>query len=196
MRAFDAAHRKVHYPEDRRFRIRIRAKETVIIVVILLVPVTVAWIQFLFFGLPSISVTPPHVVQGEPHGFPAWIGLTHFVNFFFLMLLARSGLSILMDHPRLYWNRNCTPKTDWITFTPIAVPPHRVWTAKDDARYISLTGRFTWIPAHGRDGSLLAFSDCLRFSPERVYFCPASLLHDAVEAARSDILGHYSWRLE
>jgi methionine sulfoxide reductase catalytic subunit len=42
-----------------------------------------------------------------------------------------------MDHPRLYWNRHCTPKTDWIKFTPIAVPLDRVWTAKDDARYIS-----------------------------------------------------------
>jgi thiosulfate reductase cytochrome b subunit len=59
------------------------------------------------------------------------------VNFFFLMLLARSGLSILMDHPRLYWNRNCTPKTEWIRFTPLEVPLDRIWTAKEDARYIS-----------------------------------------------------------
>ena len=73
----------------------------------------------------------------NPHGFPGWLRLTHFFNFFFLMLLARSGLSILADHPRLYWNRHCTPGSEWIRFTPLAVPKDRLWTAKDDARYIS-----------------------------------------------------------
>jgi DMSO/TMAO reductase YedYZ molybdopterin-dependent catalytic subunit/thiosulfate reductase cytochrome b subunit len=53
------------------------------------------------------------------------------------MLLARSGLSILADHPRLYWNRHCTPGSEWIRFTPLTVPKDRLWTAKDDARYIS-----------------------------------------------------------
>ena len=137
MRVFSKAHRAVHYPSDRRFRIHIRSKEALVIGLVLLIPITIAWTQFLFFGLPSISVSPPQIMDGEPHGFPAWIRLTHFVNFFFLMLLARSGVSILMDHPRLYWNRNCTPKTEWIRFTPLEVPLDRVWTAKDDARYIS-----------------------------------------------------------
>jgi len=53
------------------------------------------------------------------------------------MMLVRSGLSILMDHPRLYFNNDCTPGTEWIRFTPLRVPKDRVWTAKDDARYIS-----------------------------------------------------------
>ena len=110
MRAFSGAHRAVHFPPDRRFRIRIRSKEALVVGLVLMIPITIAWIQFLFFGLPSVSFSPPRIMSGEPHGFPAWIRLTHFVNFFFLMLLARSGLSILMDHPRLYWNRNCTPK--------------------------------------------------------------------------------------
>jgi methionine sulfoxide reductase catalytic subunit len=52
-------------------------------------------------------------------------------------MLVRSGLSILMDHPRLYFNNDCTPGTEWIRFTPLTVPKDRVWTAKDDARYIS-----------------------------------------------------------
>lgn len=56
---------------------------------------------------------------------------------FLPFMLIRSGLSILMDHPRLYWNDNCTPGTEWMRFTPIEVPKDRVWTAKDDARYIS-----------------------------------------------------------
>ena len=53
------------------------------------------------------------------------------------MLLIRSGLSILVDHPRLYFNDDCTPGSEWIRLTPLQVPRDRVWTAKDDARYIS-----------------------------------------------------------
>jgi len=71
------------------------------------------------------------------HGFPWWIRWAHFFNFVFLMMLVRSGLSILMDHPRLYFNNDCTPGTEWIRFTPLHVPIDRIWTAKDDARYIS-----------------------------------------------------------
>jgi DMSO/TMAO reductase YedYZ molybdopterin-dependent catalytic subunit/thiosulfate reductase cytochrome b subunit len=42
-----------------------------------------------------------------------------------------------MDHPLLYFNDDCTPGSEWIRFTPIGVPRDRLWTAKDDARYIS-----------------------------------------------------------
>jgi hypothetical protein len=34
-------------------------------------------------------------------------------------MLIRSGVSILMDHPRLYWNDHCTPGNEWIRFTPL-----------------------------------------------------------------------------
>ncbi len=53
--------------------------------------------------------------------FAAWIRITHYVNFLFLVLLIRSGVQILMDHPRLYWNVHCTPGTEWIRFTADAV---------------------------------------------------------------------------
>jgi len=53
------------------------------------------------------------------------------------MMLIRSGLSILVDHPRLYFNNDCTPGSEWIRFTPLKVPRDQLWTAKDDARYIS-----------------------------------------------------------
>jgi DMSO/TMAO reductase YedYZ molybdopterin-dependent catalytic subunit/thiosulfate reductase cytochrome b subunit len=61
----------------------------------------------------------------------------HFFNLLFVMMLIRSGLSILADHPRLYFNDGCAPGSEWIRFTPLKVPSDRVWTAKDDARYIS-----------------------------------------------------------
>ncbi|MGH2587896.1 MAG: molybdopterin-dependent oxidoreductase [Dehalococcoidia bacterium] len=80
--------------------------------------------------------------SGEPlpadlQGFPAWLRVTHFVNFLFMTLIIRAGLQILVDHPRLYWNVDCTPDSEWIRFTPVKVPKDRVWTAKDDARYLT-----------------------------------------------------------
>jgi DMSO/TMAO reductase YedYZ molybdopterin-dependent catalytic subunit/thiosulfate reductase cytochrome b subunit len=70
--------------------------------------------------------------------------LAHYVNFLFLTLLVRSGLQILMDHPRLYWNVHCTPGTEWLRLTPVKVP-RKNWTAKDDARYLS-----PWLGLPGR----------------------------------------------
>jgi DMSO/TMAO reductase YedYZ molybdopterin-dependent catalytic subunit/thiosulfate reductase cytochrome b subunit len=32
---------------------------------------------------------------------------------------------------------HCTPGTEWLRLTPITVPTDRVWTAKDDSRYVS-----------------------------------------------------------
>src|SRR5690606_22104179 len=66
-----------------------------------------------------------------------WLRMAHWVNLLFLVLLIRSGLSILVDHPRLYSNVHCTPGTEWARFTPLTVPTNRLWTAKDDARYLS-----------------------------------------------------------
>jgi DMSO/TMAO reductase YedYZ molybdopterin-dependent catalytic subunit/thiosulfate reductase cytochrome b subunit len=50
--------------------------------------------------------------------------------------MVRSGLQILMDHPRLYWNVHCTPGSEWARFTPLRVPTDRVWTSKEDSRYL------------------------------------------------------------
>ncbi len=139
MISFDNAHRAVHYPEDRRFRIWIRPSVLLILFSLVLVPVVIAWVQVMLYGLPHLPALP-QFVEGQmsgPHGFPGWVRWSHFFNFLFLMLLIRSGLSILMDHPRLYFNNDCTPGSEWIRFTPIRVPKDRVWTAKDDARYIS-----------------------------------------------------------
>ena len=139
MISFDAAHAAVHYPPDRRFRIWIRPSLLVAVAVLMALPVLLAWAQLLTFGMPDIPALPqvyPNTLV-EPHGFPFWVRYCHFFNFVFLMMLIRSGISILYDHPRLYFNNDCTPGSEWICFTPIIVPTDRVWTSKDDARYIT-----------------------------------------------------------
>ncbi len=65
-------------------------------------------------------------------GFPLWLRLLHFFNFFFMMFIIRAGIQILADHPRLYWRRDCTPGTDWFRFQK-EVPKDRIWTSKDDS---------------------------------------------------------------
>jgi thiosulfate reductase cytochrome b subunit len=139
MISFDAARAAVHYPPDRRFRIWIRPSILIAAAMLVAVPVLAAWIEFLLVGLPHIPPVPqiyPNNFLG-PHGFPVWVRYCHFFNFLFVTMLIRSGLSILADHPRLYFNNDCTPGSEWIRLTPIKVPTDRIWTAKDDARYIS-----------------------------------------------------------
>ena len=136
---FDAAHKAVHYPPDRRFRIWLKPSVVGAVLVLVGLPVLVAWGQAAVFGLPYIQPVLPYSESAAtgPHGFPVWVRYCHFFNFLFLTMLIRSGLSILMDHPRLYFNNHCTPGTEWIRLSPLPVPTDRMWTAKDDARYIS-----------------------------------------------------------
>jgi methionine sulfoxide reductase catalytic subunit len=75
----------------------------------------------------------PGVAQAQPAvpGFPGWMRLQHFLNMFFMYFIMRAGIQILADHPRLYWNGDCTPGTEWFRFSH-PVPTYRIWTAKDD----------------------------------------------------------------
>jgi DMSO/TMAO reductase YedYZ molybdopterin-dependent catalytic subunit/thiosulfate reductase cytochrome b subunit len=117
----------------------IRFKTLLVFVVPLAILVIAAYIQWAMVGLPAVAVmsTPAPGAATEPYGFPGWIRIAHYVNFLFLTLLIRSGLQVLADHPRLYWNVHCTPGTEWLRLTPVEVPKDRVWTAKDDARYLT-----------------------------------------------------------
>jgi len=139
MVSFDAEHAAVHYPEDRRFWIWVRPSILIGIAVLGLALVLASWIEFATAGLPPVPVfseiAPNNIAA--PHGFPLWVRCCHFLNFFFVMLLIRSGVSILASHPRLYFNDHCTPGSEWIRFTPLKVPRDRIWTAKDDSRYTS-----------------------------------------------------------
>src|SRR5579863_9631578 len=139
MIAFDAEHAAVHFPPDRRHHLWVRPSILIGIAAVIVALVAAAWIEMLAAGLPHIPPVPvvyPNNFAG-PHGFPLWVRYCHFFNFLFVSLLIRSGLSILADHPRLYFNNDCTPGSEWIRFTPLHVPTDRIWTAKDDARYIS-----------------------------------------------------------
>ncbi|MDQ6482027.1 molybdopterin-dependent oxidoreductase [Dyadobacter sp. LHD-138] len=131
---FTPAEKAVHYPDDRRFVLGLKPDILIGLALVFLTVVGTSWAQFLIFGLPEIQ-SPTE--SGESVGFPQWVRLSHWVNFFFLITIIRSGLSILADHPRLYWNNGCTPGTEWLRFTPVKVPKDRLWTAKDDARYIN-----------------------------------------------------------
>lgn len=84
MQAFDEAHRAVHYPADRRFCVWINPWLAITAGLLVLGLVLIAWGQFLLVGLPGgISfppVDPAH--PPSPHGFPLWLRLSHFLNFF------------------------------------------------------------------------------------------------------------------
>jgi sulfoxide reductase catalytic subunit YedY len=135
---FDEAEREIRFPQDRRMFIGINPYALVVILTFLFLTVGLAWMQYLVFGLPpGTSTAMPAITAADPEGFPVWLRLSHWVNFFFLMLIIRSGLSILADHPRLYWNRGCSPRSEWIRFTPVEVPDDRVYTAKEDGRYLN-----------------------------------------------------------
>lgn len=118
-------------------RLRLSTLLPLVLPVVLLV--IAAYVQWLIVGLPQVPALREitRTSATEPFGFPAWIRITHYVNFLFMVLLVRSGVQILMDHPRLYWNVHCTPGTEWIRLTPVQVPLDRLYTAKDDARYLT-----------------------------------------------------------
>ena len=87
-----------------------------------------ATVQSFLLRYPGV----PTAVVAVTSGFPAWLRLLHFLNFFFMMFIIRAGVQILADHPRLYWKRDCTPGTEWFRFQS-AVPAGRIWTAMDDS---------------------------------------------------------------
>jgi DMSO/TMAO reductase YedYZ molybdopterin-dependent catalytic subunit/thiosulfate reductase cytochrome b subunit len=80
--------------------------------------------------------------------FPLWLRATHFLNFLFLTLLARSGMEILSAHTKLYWNDHCRPGSEWLTFSRKPYPKDELFTAEDQEldfpSLISLPGHKRW----------------------------------------------------
>lgn len=130
-------HEEMAFPADRRLRLWVHPAALVVLAALALAPVAVAWIQYAVAGLPPVSGPHDPAAAEGPHGFPLWLRSAHYLNLLLMVFMIRSGLSILMDHPRLYWNVHCTPGSEWLRLTPVRVPADRLWTAKDDARYIS-----------------------------------------------------------
>jgi hypothetical protein len=115
---------------------RIQPKTRAVLASLFVLPIAAAYLQWGLFGLPPLPESPP--LRFTAHdAFPTWMRVTHYVNFFFMILLVRSGLQILMSHPRLYWNVHCTPGTEWLRLTPVEVPRDRLYTARDDSGYLS-----------------------------------------------------------
>ena len=106
-----------------------------IVFVLLVIGVAVAQALRTLPGVQAFLVRYPgapasaHAVNS---GFPIWLRINHFLNLLFMAFIIRAGIQILADHPRLYWQRDCTPGTDWFRFQK-PVPTGRVWTAKDDS---------------------------------------------------------------
>ena len=66
-------------------------------------------VQVFIAAYPGLLEQP----ASTPVGFPAWLQWQHLLNVFFMLFIIRSGLTILTDHPRLYWTRGSTPGTEW-----------------------------------------------------------------------------------
>jgi methionine sulfoxide reductase catalytic subunit len=77
--------------------------------------------------------------------FPLWLRASHFLNLLFLSLLVRSGFEILSAHPKLYWNDDCRPGSEWLRFTRKKLPEHGLWTSRDEEASFS-----SWIALPGR----------------------------------------------
>ena len=85
-------------------------------------------VQDFIHTYPGLSELPGNA----PVGFPAWVGWQHFLNLFFMIFIIRSGVTVLADHPRLYWTRHSTPGKEWFRVQK-PVPTNPLYTAKDDS---------------------------------------------------------------
>ena len=77
--------------------------------------------------------------------YPLWLRAAHFFDILFLSLLIRSGFEILAAHPQFYWNDDCTPGSEWLTFSKKKRSDDRLRTADDEeisfSSWIALPGR-------------------------------------------------------
>lgn len=64
---------------------------------------------------------------------PLIIVVAHLVNLFCLIILIRSGIQILYDHPKLYWTDHTSDENWWLRFGKKKMPKDKLWTARDEA---------------------------------------------------------------
>ena len=83
----------------------------------------------------------------ESIDFPFWLRFAHFINLIFITLLIRSGIEILSALPKLYFNDDAKPGSEWIKFTRRKIPEDK------DKLWISLEEEESWpswiaLPGH------------------------------------------------
>ena len=64
---------------------------------------------------------------------PMIIVIAHVINLFCLVILIRSGIQILFDHPKLYWTDNTRDDNHWLRFGKKIMPKDKLWTSLDEA---------------------------------------------------------------
>jgi DMSO/TMAO reductase YedYZ molybdopterin-dependent catalytic subunit/thiosulfate reductase cytochrome b subunit len=69
--------------------------------------------------------------------FPFWLRFAHFINLIFVTLLIRSGIEILSALPKLYFNDDAKPGSEWIKFTRKKMPKDKLWTSLDEEESFS-----------------------------------------------------------
>ncbi|EID15719.1 oxidoreductase molybdopterin binding subunit [Mycobacterium xenopi RIVM700367] len=81
--------------------------------------------------------------------YPVWLRVDHWLNVLFLTLLLRSGIEILGTHPKLYWNDDSKPGTEWARFTTKEMPTDKLYdTLDEEESYSSLVA----LPGHKKLG--------------------------------------------
>ncbi|SON61842.1 Protein-methionine-sulfoxide reductase catalytic subunit MsrP [Mycobacterium simulans] len=77
--------------------------------------------------------------------YPVWLRIDHWLNLLLITLVMRSGIEILSTHPKLYWNDDSKPGTEWARFTRKVMPTDRLYDTLDEEEdyhpLISLPGR-------------------------------------------------------
>src|SRR5437867_12248174 len=96
----------------------IRRMTLLVLVAPVVLLVIATYVQWAAVGLPAVPASPPLTPETATpaYGFPAWLRITHYINFLFLILLVRSGLQIFMDYSRFYWMVHCTAGTTCARF--------------------------------------------------------------------------------
>ncbi len=80
-------------------------------------------------------------MSAHPAFFPLWVVVTHFLNIFFMLLLARSGLEVLSAFPKLYWHDDTPPGRQWLRLSK------RTFGAEDRRPWTTLDEEVSWSPA-------------------------------------------------
>ncbi|HET6347109.1 MAG TPA: cytochrome b/b6 domain-containing protein, partial [Myxococcota bacterium] len=70
-------------------------------------------------------------------GFPPWIIVAHWLNFLFMTLMARSGIEVLSNHPRLYWNDHSKIGSEWLRFTKRRFSDAHPFASTDEEEHFS-----------------------------------------------------------